>query len=699
MVMQWTDRAPLRPDRYLDWELVNRQARKQAGEPLEDCWCSVLLQLWATPGADPAASMKRLLAELSTPPAAGTRTIVASHEERALLEWRISHVDAEPPSGDDDPNFTFFVYMPESRAYTADGAFNHRQDYYRIRLVGPPIPGLQPDQQRPATAMAFREMRSQSRSPVAIGIIDHAIAFANERFRSRVGLAAGAADKTRIKRLWIQSPETAVLGRSGEPLFGRYLDDSAIDAELDRSRKASGSINEDAVYLRSGEIDFSADSRTALAHRLGHGTHVMDLAAGYAPDDEAGDARPILAVQLPEPATLDTSGTTMTSYVLRAVRQIMHWADTIERSGPLPLVINFSYGIYAGPKDGRHLLERELFRLIERRNRNPKSPTALVVPAGNTYLARVTARMRLKTGANEHVYWMIHPDCGTPSHLEIWLDDAGEASPVTVAITPPGATSAMAVSVPSNGQAKVLSRDGNPIAALYFDAVANDATGADGRSRLFLAINPTKSFCAGQPLAPSGAWCIALSNPGNSTVAAHLFIQRQERPPGIEPPGRQSYFEHHLAYGRDNAIGQYDQLATDCPICHEETLTAIATHASTIVVGAAFDKKDGVNRPSRYTSSGPVHGRLAPDFAAVADEDRAYLGVLAAGTRSSSVVALDGTSAAAPQVARALADAGVSVHRLRQNLGVAATARPDPRLGLAVAPKVTRGDIKPRRRT
>jgi hypothetical protein len=46
----------------------------------------------------------------------------------------------------------------------------------------------------------------------------------------------------------------------------------------------------------------------------------------------------------------------------------------------------------------------------------------------------------------------------------------------------------------------------------------------------------------------------------------------------------------------------------------------------------------------------------SPDMSAVADDSPAFRNVLAAGTRSGSVVAMNGTSVAAPQATRLIAD-------------------------------------------
>jgi hypothetical protein len=58
-------------------------------------------------------------------------------------------------------------------------------------------------------------------------------------------------------------------------------------------------------------------------------------------------------------------------------------------------------------------------------------------------------------------------------------------------------------------------------------------------------------------------------------------------------------------------------------------------------------------RPTKDAGGNPLYG---PDMAAVSEESPVLPGVLAAGTYSGSVAILSGTSVAAPQVTRALAD-------------------------------------------
>jgi hypothetical protein len=284
--------------------------------------------------------------------------------------------------------------------------------------------------------------------------------------------------------------------------------------------------------------------------------------------------------------------------------------------------------------------------------------------AGNSYDDRMVATMTLESGASRTLDWMLQPDDMTPSFVEIWLDGVGatDACPVKVTLTPPSGP-AGPDTMPAPGEGRMLSDGCMPICALYYDPPAR--TGAEGRARVFLAVNPTKSWEAGRPLAPCGRWTISLTNTAANPLTARLYIQRDDTPAGFRRKGRQSYFDHAAAYQRDCQTGDYTALDPSGPITHAGTLSALASDASIVVVGAVDDCPSP--RPARYTSSGPTPARTGPDFCAVTEEGPSFPGILAAGSASGSVVAMSGTSVAAPQIARALIRHQVNVSELGNN--------------------------------
>jgi hypothetical protein len=704
MTLDWHDLHPQRPDRYLDWELQNRPSPRGEQQEQRQRWCAVLIQVEAGTAAKPAEALKRLKRAIARgrqkddPPGEGI-TIRMQAYERHHLDRTIKALESgeSGPPQPDDVRLQFFVYLPESLTYR-DGGYRHRPDY-RIRLAGPPIEGAAFDVPGGEEGTEFPALRLSTSGPaVAMGIIDDGIAFAHERFRLAAPDAPGG-QRTRIAALWLQETESAQ--RGGGVGFGRRLEAEEIDGYFAQSAGEGGGIDDAAVYRLAGVQDFGSARYPAMSMRMGHGTHVLDLAAGFDPKDaaqhEAAASRPILAVQLPESVTADTSGVSMGTYVLQALRQIMLWADEFRDGGgdrrvALPLVVNFSYGICAGPKDGTHFLEREIDRLVEHRNRT--TPTAVVLAAGNSYLGRLTASMSLEPGGRDTVDWMILPDDRTPSFIEIWfeLPPGSDACPLALTLAPPSGPPGPG-RIPAPGGARVLRRSGKPVCAVYYDVHER----ADGKrkGRIFIAVNASQSWDADAPLAPSGRWRIALANASTAALAIQLHIQRDDTPAGFRRMGRQSHFDHPSAYRRDETTGSYDALDEQGPITHHGTLSAIGTGAHTVLVGAALDALPA--QPAPYTTSGPTPGRAAPDFSAIAEDGHAFRGVLAAGVASGTVVAMRGTSVAAPQVARRLAEAGASVSTLTGVCEQETEADAEARLGRCVVRRARPAHIPDRK--
>jgi hypothetical protein len=642
MKVTWR-RAPCEhPDPYLDWEFRTRR------EPNADPWCSVQIQI--DPGHDPLASLieLRCAVQRGSVPGddvdPGTFTIRMSDDERALLDYWIGALGGGP-SEIDKIDMQFFIYRQESFLYR-HGKYND-PEFYKSLFAGPPIIGLKFNDFNEAPKSTTFPHALIAAQAVAIGIIDDGIAFAHERFRS-------FDMNSRVGAIWLQATEKRD-SADDSVVFGRLLTKSAIDGDLGSCK------NEDQIYRKVGATNFGNEDKYAynpLSERGTHGTHLLDLAAG----GEGVVNRPILAVQLPPVATIDTSGLTMGSYVLQAVRMIITWADSLRRypEAPIPLVINFSYGLLAGPKDGSQYLEKALADLIHHRNKRHQNPnlTRLVMPAGNSYRTRAAAILEL--GENEeHLDWVIHPDDGATNYVEIWLDSGAESkrrqAPVEIRLTAQDEKTSRAIR-PSEGHLHQGSISGGPIVGIYFQRVKHGYT---ARERILLAVNPTVRNDDCRERAPSGRWKLSIRNFTKKVITAHVYVQRDDTPFGYPRRGRQSYLDHVGAHERDPQTGDYRLQRDGCHIIYADTLSSIATCSMdesdhVIVVGAAEASEN--YPPSDYTSSGPSMVRPGPDCSAFADEGDALWGVLAAGTFSGSVVKLSGTSVAAPQIVRQVAD-------------------------------------------
>jgi hypothetical protein len=539
------------------------------------------------------------------------------------------------------------------------------------------VPGASPAQDSlPRLEAAEGEPKPDT---VVIGVIDYGIAFAHERFRLN-------QDETRIEYFWVQDAprEEAV---AGEPItqkavnpvpYGRELNKGQIDNLLVADAE-SRSVDEDILYRRAAG-HLGHHWLRSVSKRVAHGTHVMDLACGYGLTDEGRKRRPIVCVQLPDATTADTSGENLDAYALDGIRYILDRADAIARQqdwASLPVVINFSFGNVAGPHDGTSELEEAIDELIDAHpNLN------VVIPSGNSHLGRLHAEFAFDgPGQPVDLHWRVLPDDRTPSFLEIWLplevwlpgvdpkdkvsrrkivvDREKRASPINLRIDVPGHTTkgALANAAPGDGL-RLLADNGDVLCEARYHFVAAPTN----RGMFLIALQPTRrnepsTGSPANPVAPSGTWTITLENvslkPENRVEA---WIHRDDTPYGFSRRGRQSYFDH-ACYERFDHGGRVIEVDRgDCFIKRAGSMNAIATGKRTFVVGGYVRRTE---EPARYSAGGPVAHhwpRRGPDAVAVSDESLVLRGVLAAGTRSGSVVTLDGTSVAAPQATRMKAD-------------------------------------------
>jgi len=501
---------------------------------------------------------------------------------------------------------------------------------------------------------------------VVIGIIDDGIAFAHERFRTR---EAGS----RVQCFWrMDPPNTSTTVEFGHEIW-KEVDSSgnpaigSIDALL-LSSTVAGWLDEDQFYRSAKLIDFADPGHKGAAWRISHGTHVLDIAAGEDPDDNVLN-RPIIGVQLPIATTGDTSGgSDFKDRVLRAIAYILQRADALGGGpGSLRVVINFSYGLIAGPHDGTSELERALDAMVQAR----PDKLRFVLPAGNSHLSRCHAKVKFtQLGQVVDLAWRVQPDDQTPSLLEIWLPHEGAMPPssdrIRLSVVTPGGLASSPLGETHNTGVHLLDDNGEIIcaASYVFDPIVPTQ-----RGRFLVELQPTVRLQpTTDPVAPSGVWTIKLHNVSlKADQQVHAWIQRDDAAYGYPTLGRQSYFDQ-LCYVRFDPQGRAieedshaEQVASPCHVKRAGLINAIATGAETIVLGG-FVRKDF--RPARYSAGGPITPKQGgtldpnyrkPDAMAVSEDSKVHAGVLAAGSRSGSVVALNGTSVAAPQITRWIA--------------------------------------------
>ena len=130
-------------------------------------------------------------------------------------------------------------------------------------------------------------------------------------------------------------------------------------------------------------------------------------------------------------------GSRLDLFILLGVMRILYWADRWTKADgkqvSAPVVINVSYGVHAGAKDGNGFLESEIAKLVSARNAKGY-PTAVVLPSGNAYRAQTHAHMMLAQTKSQSLVLRVQPEDLSVSFAELWLEDLDQA---TLTIAPP----------------------------------------------------------------------------------------------------------------------------------------------------------------------------------------------------------------------------------------------------------------------
>lgn len=480
---------------------------------------------------------------------------------------------------------------------------------------------------------AVSPVEHEATGRVVVVVIDDGIAVANRRFRA-------SDTSTRVLAFYNMDD------RGGDDESGRTWTKAEIDALLVECQ------DEEEIYKRMGMwVGLNPTSkrarRASLARRVGHGTHVLDLAAGAEPGE--GLSIDILAVQLPYDVVDDWSGSKMPQALKNAVEWIQKQLISLDYP---PVVVNCSFGVHAGRKDGHEPVEQFLQTVIAGYGDDRKDDIAVVMSAGNSLQSRAVAEIGLAPGEARTLDWVVQPDDRSDSFLQIWADHQQDvAQTLSVQLVPPR-------DKPADSQPSLIGHytawiwQRHAAARMYHQQI-------EQRERVTLALRPTGNSEPGI-FAPHGTWKIIIKNLGRKDCAVNAMIQRDDGRRGEAERGRQSYFSDP-GYRRfeepSGAVVNHLDADHSGYVKRRGTQSAYATGTDFIVV-AGVRGSDGV--PARYSSAGPSRNearRFDPDVAAVSEDSPAHPGVLASGIRSNTVGLLSGTSVAAPQVARLLAHA------------------------------------------
>jgi hypothetical protein len=518
------------------------------------------------------------------------------------------------------------------------------------------------------------------RPKVIVGIIDYAINLAHARFQHIVN----GIHRSRVAHAWLQDG-----AHRGDPLpFGREIYAAEIETAL---HEAGG--DEEAALRRLDLLGFGGGSdgaatvpRTELARRTSHGTHVLDLAAGRDPTDREGMAVQIIAVALPDAVRRDSTGTLLSVFFLKGLDYILMRCRDIGRdtgsdeAPPIPVLVCASLGFAGGPRGGRHLIERAVELAVQRHTKTTcgqPDNVRVVLPAGNSNLARGHATSGRSTGtATLAVPWRLQPGDHTPNHLEAWISHGGDEPPREVQLTlrPPGTLGPPPQRVFRLGESRRLVVTPEGIAGDAADSIGRVAFESvpDSPMRLSIALAATDPGATGRPAAPPGAWWVEITARAPAGAATELridaWILRDDDPIEAAATARQSYFDSttYQVWESEGALLADDPKEADVGVKRTGTLNVIATDRKRTAVGGFVQPPVGatgqVPTPARYSGTPLPVGRLflkeeeCVSWAAPCESSEVLPGVLAAGSRSGSLVALNGTSVAVPQVVRGMVE-------------------------------------------
>ena len=280
----------------------------------------------------------------------------------------------------------------------------------------------------------------------------------------------------------------------------------------------------------------------------------------------------------------------------------------------------------------------------------PKRYLSIVLPAGNNFESDGHGVLILdKEHRTRSLEWQVLPGDTTDTFLELWYPRAAAES-IRFEIQPPtGPSQSIRVD-----EGFVLRADGanDPVAVgLHL----REASSGDNDAMMFVALAPTASSTIERSLAPSGIWRVTATRVGNmpDSITVNAWVERDDPPIGSRAPRQSRLLTGALP------LGVNEPSPPDSLVKRTGTCSSIANGTRTVVVGACLATPEAIQF-SRYSSSGPTRNRKRrkwPDIVVCADDSQRLPGVAAAGTRSGTSVRMNGTSVAAPQVARLLIEA------------------------------------------
>jgi hypothetical protein len=558
------------------------------------------------------------------------------------------------------------------------GAFRIWREFVsRVELSLPVMPSSPTVRIKKASIVDRYDEGNDPPGSLLIGMLDDGCPFAAAHFLKTLSTSTIS---TRVRGIWDQNQEKLPVAVNGR-FFGMELTDFRYGLEYRRDfapgvepqqmgldewialhSTSPNGIDEERCYEDAGF--------TSLKYRGSHGAHVMDVLAGRIPtSSRIGPSRPgdrrdppswrpgtdaasnaeMVFVQFSENNIRDATGVWLLDYVVHGIQYVLSFAKPYVTRR---VVINLSYGPTIGPHDGLALLETALSALVaDYDGTSGKPKLEIFLAAGNSYLTEGHVVFRRHHNEPDHVEWTwrLPPDNTVLCFCEVWMKTV-HAGSVTVTLTSPSGD---------------FYDSTIPITPLSLAGVDGPIPWSIDDTMWRLEVKRT--IASAGLVAEHGDWTIRVAGVPHHHHDAdvHAYVARTDPNMGVRTGAKLSYFvDPEWERSRSaSASCKYDNGEFDnrgSLIRRYGTLNGIAT-AQDDSVHVAGGYIIANQRKSTYSSAGPARPgpltyRVGPDYVLPCDESYALQGIRAGGNRSGAVFRLTGTSTAAPQLARHVAD-------------------------------------------
>ncbi|NOE34410.1 hypothetical protein [Ruegeria sp. HKCCD7318] len=549
---------------------------------------------------------------------------------------------------------------------------------------------------------------------VILGVIDTSFALGQKRLRFENG-------QSRLLAAWLQGADARKKGARHLP-FGREFSTVQIEAEL---RKHSGGdlknpLNQESFNRATGAVDAdkpSWEGAKELQLSASHGTHILDVAGGINPGAlgaSLDDGRPrchLVAISLPPLFLHGHAGNFLQYHAVLGLIRIIRLADAIsaakhkakcpgfDADHQFPVVVNFSFGFEAGPKDGSLEMEQVIRNEIrnracdfdddaplknrKRKCRPRKVKTFVNMPAGNSNLMRVSGRDLVKPDGHEPFEVIVQPSDHSSTYVEFWSEPFNKSSGYLERLElqidlPDGRKIPIGLKNPGRGAPEVqqISSPDNSaqIGRVYYNLNQSPLRAKDQvRLRVVVALAPTLVFFPMKnqrrnttvKLAPAGRWKFTFKGIKN-TLRFDAYIQADLFGGPLPQNARRAYFDHRLyrdylesGHVRDSySYCEPDKPLDNGPISRVGTHNALASTPYVSMIGG-YRNSDG--RPATYSATGyhappAFNSQSDVDVIFPCDDSDTKSGILGAGPRDGAALAMNGTSVATALSSRMMID-------------------------------------------